>query len=1334
MENKANLSIITIFAIFLLPFCSSDLKTTTDKDVEKDFGVKIGADGGTIAAEDGSWTFNIPASALSQETSINISTVESAIGSLPGGYYRVADIFEFQPDDLSFSIPCTMTIIYGQDGMKEGGLEEKLISFYYINDDSSIEKVNSTVDAEANSLEFEINHFSFGGPLTVAIQLINQGVITHPSTILKISEELVTYLETLPDTESQNQFLQDNNDVLIYFIEVVDNTLASNPLLDNFPDADLDGDGIINSIEPINDYAVAGDASDLTIDQLTNVGATNLVTVNLTAYQSVIESEISIQNIVMLQALIDSVNAQIEALYAIDGYASAGDASALTIAQLTTAGTLGLITENLGAYQSAIEAQSLITDLTALQTLIDSVNAQIATIAIIDGYAVTGDASALTIAELNTAGTTGLITGNLPNYQAAVETDVSIPDLPTLQGLIDGVNTRIAALTAIDGYAAAGNASGLTISELTDAGVTGLVAGNLTGYQVAIEAESSIPDLAILQVLIDNVNAQIIALSNIDGYAVAGDASALTISELTDAGVVGIVAGNLTSYQSAIEAESSIPDLTALQTIINTTNIQVSSLTTIDGYAAANDASGLTINLLEDTGAEKIFSGFLTDYQTAIESETSIPDLASLQLVIDSVNISLDTSPPLTTFDPVGGIFTSPQQVTITCTDSITECERIVYTTDGTMPSFNPQNGTIIYSGTIGPMSIGTMETDTHLLAMSEDYAGNVDLVRDAVFSVSTNGFIFFGTSYGLYRSVGPIPQNLVNYAGGQSQRMVFRDESNGKIYLTSYSTGLYISNDQRTTWVRRTPFHGLPSRTCTSVYASGNDIYVGTDSGIGISHDGGHSFTSKSTADGIIDNYIWDLTVDNNIIYLGTAGGFSKSIDGGDTWVNKTTADGMGANQSRTVAASGNLIAIGHYNTGISLSTDGGDTFENKTNANSSLTNDNGRGGIAISDGNIYVGCPGVDPAGISVSTDNGNSFVTKNNGMINYNLQSIFVNSTGIYSCNGYPGGLCFSYDGGENFTCKTSADGLYSDTCGKIYASGNEIFSTSGKLNYSNDGGNTWTNSYVAPYGLTGGNIRAIYANGNKLFVGTNEYGIINFSNNGGASWTQLPGIGLGNGYINEILDTGSILYIATQAGLSISTNGGITFENRTTADGLGSNDVRSVAINGNYVYVATGGGVSVSSDKGGTFVNKTTAHGLSGNSILVVRYDSGRLYASASGQYLNYSTNNGNSWTQRNSSHGIDGSSIKSILADGTDVYLGTNDGLFISTNSAGWFSARSATGVSNINIGGGICLHDDILYVGSYYGFSFSMDANFYVFTTDYSVRNTTAGIYYITLP
>jgi hypothetical protein len=71
------------------------------------------------------------------------------------------------------------------------------------------------------------------------------------------------------------------------------------------------------------------------------------------------------------------------------------------------------------------------------------------------------------------------------------------------------------------------------------------------------------------------------------------------------------------------------------------------------------------------------------------------------------------------------------------------------------------------------------------------------------------------------------------------------------------------------------------------------------------------------------------------------------------------------------------------------------------------------------------------------------------------------------------------------------------------------------------------------------------------------------------------------------------------------LSISTDGGSAFSNKNvTTNGLGNNVVNGVYAVGSMIYAATNGGLSLSIDGGATFTNKTTTHSLGNNTRVVV----------------------------------------------------------------------------------------------------------------------------------
>ena len=125
------------------------------------------------------------------------------------------------------------------------------------------------------------------------------------------------------------------------------------------------------------------------------------------------------------------------------------------------------------------------------------------------------------------------------------------------------------------------------------------------------------------------------------------------------------------------------------------------------------------------------------------------------------------------------------------------------------------------------------------------------------------------------------------------------------------------------------------------------------------------------------------------------------------------------------------------------------------------------------------------------------------------------------------------------------------------------------------------------------------------------------------------------------MNAVYAVGSTVYAATNGGLSISTDGGVTFINRTTADGLGTNGLNplngqsagivvGVYAVGSTVYAATSGGLSVSTDDGATFATYTSTNGVGfagppapNNSVYAVYAVGTTVYAGTVGSGLSIS---------------------------------------------------------------------------------------------------------------
>ncbi len=287
MKKKILIPVIFIICLHTLFSCSgggSGTSADSDSPAVSSVTQTVGTEGGTIRSSDGSWQMTIPAGALTASTQITIKSGATPAGSIPQGFTETGGIFRFEPHGLTFSKPVTFRFKYNQGSMPEAGIEERLISFYFIKDDSTVEKADGVVDTASNTVEVEVNHFSFGGPLTMAIRLVNNGIITNPAIVSFISDRVAEELRSLPNDQARQQFYQDNAELLAPFMERLDTVLGSNPIATEFPAVDFSDPGTV-STKP---YAVLfGEPSRYTNnnDCYIEIGGSNVV-----AYQYKIDN------------------------------------------------------------------------------------------------------------------------------------------------------------------------------------------------------------------------------------------------------------------------------------------------------------------------------------------------------------------------------------------------------------------------------------------------------------------------------------------------------------------------------------------------------------------------------------------------------------------------------------------------------------------------------------------------------------------------------------------------------------------------------------------------------------------------------------------------------------------------------------------------------------------------------------------------------------------------------------------------------------------------------------------------------------------------------------
>ncbi len=282
------------------------------------------------------------------------------------------------------------------------------------------------------------------------------------------------------------------------------------------------------------------------------------------------------------------------------------------------------------------------------------------TLAMIQGYADSDDASALTLEMLNELGAS-VIEFNLDAYKAAVadSTAATLPYISSVQELVEDVNQQEsdATIAIIDGLAAANDATALELFHLAITGMNNVVDGNLQAYRDVMENPDTtgVADVAALQAIIDQGNVNV-ALAEIDAMAAGNDATDLTFQLIKDAGAdpANIIQSllYLEIYKGAVELAAEVKDtadlngLLAAANALAETQIPQSAIDSIDAMADASDASMLTFQMLKLAGADESIINFmyLEYYKEGVAAADTVEDAAALNAILDAANVAGDVA------------------------------------------------------------------------------------------------------------------------------------------------------------------------------------------------------------------------------------------------------------------------------------------------------------------------------------------------------------------------------------------------------------------------------------------------------------------------------------------------------------------------------------------------------------------------------------------------------------------------------------------------------------------------------------------------------------------
>ncbi len=270
----------------------------------------------------------------------------------------------------------------------------------------------------------------------------------------------------------------------------------------------------------------------------------------------------------------------------------------------------------------------------------------------------------------------------------------------------------------------------------------------------------------------------------------------------------------------------------------------------------------------------------------------------------------------------------------------------------------------------------------------------------------------------------------------------------------------------------------------------------------------------------------------------------------------------------------------------------------------------------------------------------------------------------------------GLFISTDGGETFVARTTADGLASDkTRCVIVHDGTVLVGTTAAFSISYDGGLSFATR--SPFPAVFPRIASLSDWADTLYA-ADDSGFLYVSEDAGETYARIGRLMGGCVYALALHE--DVLYAATSAGLMLSHDGGIAFEEVTEANGLGSNLVYDVFADASGVYAATSSGLSVSYDGGVTFVTYRQADGLASDRVYCIRVASDVIYAGTSAG-LSMSSDGGETFVSKTAADGLaEARAERIVVRNGVIYVIGLNGGLSLSYDGGETFVTPPADGL------------------------------------------------------
>jgi photosystem II stability/assembly factor-like uncharacterized protein len=246
----------------------------------------------------------------------------------------------------------------------------------------------------------------------------------------------------------------------------------------------------------------------------------------------------------------------------------------------------------------------------------------------------------------------------------------------------------------------------------------------------------------------------------------------------------------------------------------------------------------------------------------------------------------------------------------------------------------------------------------------------------------------------------------------------------------------------------------------------------------------------------------------------------------------------------------------------------------------------------------------------------------------------------------------------------------NGVEPGTIYQIITHNNQLFSaTTGGVYQSSDNGQNWV---LSSNGITHLYDKCIHSDGSNLWTGT-ELGTIFMSADNGQTWTLSF---QANSPISGITSTSAGIFASREGGHVVhSADNGLTWTIYNGANGLPTSNCYNICSIGDQLFVLASIGIFTSLDDGQTWVSSSNGISSANNLSFLLHYG-GELYTCKNATpYV--SADNGQNWTSLGGS-GIDPNAYgNSFLKTATDLFFGSNYGLYNSTDGGATWSLLSS---------------------------------------------------------